>query len=69
MVFVFQKYGKFWSVSVDIFIEHNPWNCKVCAAKNLQIAISEEYILLNKMFYAHIHYIIHKVNLRFLQIE
>ena len=28
-VFLFQEYGKFWSISLDIFIKHKPWNCKV----------------------------------------
>ena len=27
-VFLFQKYGKFWSVSVEFFVEHKPWNCE-----------------------------------------
>ena len=28
MVLIFQKYGKFWSISRELFIKHNPWNCE-----------------------------------------
>ena len=26
-VFLFQKYGKFWSVSLELFIKHKLWSC------------------------------------------
>ena len=31
-VFLFQKYGKFWRVSLELFVEHEPWNCEECGA-------------------------------------
>ena len=27
-VFIFQKYGKFWSISLELFVEHKPSNCE-----------------------------------------
>ena len=32
MVFAFQNqmYGKFWSISLELFVEHKSWNCDEC---------------------------------------
>ena len=30
-VFVFQEYGKFWSISVEHFVKHKLWNCEECS--------------------------------------
>ena len=30
-VFIFQKYGKFWSVSLELFVKHKHWNCEECS--------------------------------------
>ena len=26
--FLFQKYSKFWGISLELFVKHKPWNCE-----------------------------------------
>ena len=56
-VFVHIKYGKFWSISLELFIEHKPWNWQewstfVCMYKKNLICSSELKKFLLKMFRA-----------------
>ena len=37
-VYLFQKYGKFWSVSLDNFIKHKPFISEECKKKNSTLA-------------------------------
>ena len=39
-VFVYIKYGKFWSVSLELFVEHKLWNWEECFCMNHDLALT-----------------------------
>ena len=51
-VFLFLKYGKFWSVShLELFVMHNPWNFDECYVHYISYTIQEwrpEWRTINK---------------------